>query len=288
MTDKTPLTLIGLGPMGQAMAAKFLAHGHPITLWNRTPGRADDLVAAGATRAATAADAVAANRLVLLSLTDYDAAHAVLDGADLAGRVVVNLSSDTPGKTLGAAADLARRGAELLVGGVMVPPPLIGEDGAYAFYSGPRGVFDRYADVLSVIGRPDHVGDDHGLAQLFYQAQLDVFLTALAGVLHGLALVGTAGVAAERFTPYLRDLVGSLGTYLDETARNVDSGEHPGDLANVLMMGATAAHVTGAAEAAGLDTALPGAVQSLYDRAVAAGRGRDNWTALVDVIRGKV
>lgn len=286
MTAKTPLTLIGLGPMGQAMVTRFLAAGHPTTVWNRTPSRADVVVALGATRADTAAEAVAANRLIVLSLTDYAAMYDVLDGADLAGRVVVNLSSDTPDTTLKAAAWLAERGAELLVGGVMVPAPLVGDESAYVFYSGPREVFDLHAGTLAVIGRADYMGEDHTLAQLLYQAQLDVFLTSLAAMLHGIALVKSAGVTAERYAPYLTDVLSSLSMYVDETVRHVDSDRHPGDLANVTMMGATAAHVVGASEAAGVDTALPRAVQALYDRATEAGHGKDSWTALINVIRG--
>ncbi|WP_367134936.1 NAD(P)-dependent oxidoreductase [Saccharothrix sp. HUAS TT1] len=286
MTDKTPLTVIGLGPMGQAMVTRFLAAGHPTTVWNRTPSRADAVVAAGATRADTAADAVAANRLLVLSLTDYAAADAVLDGVDLAGRVVVNLSSDTPGRTLEAAAQLAERGAELLVGGVMANAEMVGDPAAYVFYSGPREVFDRHADTLAVLGRPDYLGADHGLAQLLYQAQLDVFLTSMAAMLHGIALVKSAGLTAERYAPYLADNLATLPLYVAETVRHVDSGEHPGDLANTAMMGATAAHVVGASEAAGVDAELPRAVRSLYDRAIAAGHGKDSWTALVNVLRG--
>ncbi|NUT93668.1 MAG: NAD(P)-dependent oxidoreductase [Saccharothrix sp.] len=283
----TPLTLIGLGPMGQAMVRKYLAHGHPVTVWNRTASRADALVEQGATRADTPAHAVEAAKLVLLSLTDYAAMYDILGGVDLAGKTVVNLSSDTPDKTLKAAAWLAERGAELLVGGVMAPAPLVGEEGAYVFYSGPKDVFEAHKDVLAVIGRPDHLGEDHSLAQLFYQAQLDYFLTALAGMLHSIALVKTAGVPAAAFAPYLRDNLDSISMYLDETVRHVDSGQHPGDAANILMMGATADHIVGASEATGLDAELPRAVQSLYRRAVEAGRGKDSWTALHDVITGR-
>ncbi|WP_158844734.1 NAD(P)-dependent oxidoreductase [Saccharothrix deserti] len=286
MTDKTPLTLIGLGPMGQAMVARLLDAGHPTTVWNRTASRADAVVAQGATRAATAAEAVAANRLIILSLTDYAAMYDILDGADLAGRVIVNLSSETPDKTLKAAAWLAERGAELLVGGVMANAEMVGHKDAYVFYSGPREVFDRHADTLAVIGRPDYMGEDHTLAQLLYQAQLDVFLTSLAAMLHSIALVKSAGLSAERFAPYLADVGSTLSMYVEQTARHVDSGEHPGDLANVAMMGATAAHVVGASEAAGVDAELPRAVQSLYDRAIAAGHGKNSWTALINVMRG--
>ncbi|MEJ2857684.1 MULTISPECIES: NAD(P)-dependent oxidoreductase [unclassified Saccharothrix] len=281
----TPLTLIGLGPMGQAMVRTFLAHGHRVTVWNRTPSRADDLVALGATRAESPAHAVEAAKLVLLSLTDYAAMDDVLRDVDLAGKTVVNLSSDTPEKTLKAAACLAERGAELLVGGVMAPAPLVGAEGAYVFYSGSEHVFQAHKDVLALLGRPEYLGEDHSLAQLFYQAQLDYFLTALAGMLHSLALVKTAGVPAAAFAPYLRDNLTSIAMYLDETVEHLDTGQHPGDQANVIMMGATADHIVGTTEATGLDPELPRAVQSLYRRAIDAGRGRDSWTALHEVIK---
>ncbi len=172
-----PVTVIGLGPMGQAMVRTFLDRGHPATVWNRTPGKADDLVAKGVVRAATAADAVAANELVVLSLTDYQAMYDILGsvGDALSGRVFVNLSSDTPARTREAATWLAERGAELLVGGIMVPAELVGKEAADVFYSGPRTVFEAHQSTLGVIGKPDYRGEDPALAQLYYQAQLDIF-----------------------------------------------------------------------------------------------------------------
>ncbi|GAA0923924.1 hypothetical protein GCM10009558_036020 [Virgisporangium aurantiacum] len=63
-------TVIGLGPMGRAMSAVLLRAGHAVTVWNRTGGRAADLVAAGAVLADPPGDAVAAGDLTILSLTD--------------------------------------------------------------------------------------------------------------------------------------------------------------------------------------------------------------------------
>jgi 3-hydroxyisobutyrate dehydrogenase-like beta-hydroxyacid dehydrogenase len=289
-TNEKPVTVIGLGPMGQAMVRKFLAAGHPTTVWNRTPSRADALVEEGAVRAESPADAVAASELIVLSLTDYQAMYDILGQAEaaLAGRVVANLSSDSPQKTREAAGWLAERGAELIAGGVMVPPPMVGEEGAYVFYSGPRAVFEAHEPTLRVIGRPDYRGADPALAQLFYQALLAVFLTALAGELQGAALVGSAGVSAKELAPYIRDTLNLAAMFADETARHVDARSYPGDLSTATMMGATADHIVAASTAAGLDTVLPQAVKSLYDRAIAAGHGGDNWTSLYDVITRSV
>ena len=288
---KSPVTMIGLGPMGQAMVRVLLDHGHPVTVWNRTASRADALVAAGATRAGTPAEAVAASELVILSLTDYQAMYDILDGpgdgagAALDGRVIVNLSSDTPERTREAADWAAGRGARFLAGGVMVPENLVGAEGAYVFYSGPKELFEAHRATLELFGRPDHVGSDVGLAQLFYQAQLDMFLTTLAGYLHASALLGAAGVTATQFLPWAAHQFDTVSSYLPEAARQLDEHHHPGDRAALGMMGATAAHIRDASRAAGIDLELPKAVKSHYDRAVAAGFGQDSWSALIEVLR---
>lgn len=293
---KIPVTVIGLGPMGQAMTRLLMKGGHPVTVWNRTAARADTVVAAGATRAATPADAVGAADLVILSLTDYQAMEDILgpvadaDGDLLAGKVLANLSSDTPDRTRAAAAWAGGHGAQLLAGGVMVPAELLGGDGAYAYYSGPEEVFRAHEPLFRLLGEARHVGSDPGRAQLYYQAQLDVFLTTLSGLLHATALVGSAGVTAAEFLPEairtILDTPAMVGS-VDEVASGIDGGAHPGDLATATMMGATAGHILEASEAAGIDVALPRAVRSHYDRAIAAGHGRDSWTSLFEVIKAK-
>lgn len=285
-----PVTLIGLGPMGQAMARAWLAAGHPVTVWNRTAERAAPLVTEGAVLAGSAAEAIAASELVVLSLIDYQAMYDILgsDTEALAGKVVVNLSSDTPERSRAASAWAVSHGARFITGGVMNPAPMVGTDAAYVYYSGPRDVFDAHADTLRVIGVPRYVGSDSGLAQLYYQAQLDVFLTALSAVLHATALVASAGVSPAEFVPDALQTLGDTAAMAgagDEIVAALTSGRHPGDLSTVLMMGATAEHIVGASEAAGIDLELPRAVRSQYERAIAAGHGRDNWTSLYEVIR---
>ncbi len=68
---------LGLGNMGKAMAARLLANmraGDSLAVWNRTPAAADSLVAQGAERASTPAEAVRDADVVFSMLFD-DAAH---------------------------------------------------------------------------------------------------------------------------------------------------------------------------------------------------------------------
>lgn len=285
-----PVTVIGLGPMGQAMVRALLAQGHPVTVWNRTPSRAADVVAAGARLADSPADAVAASDLVVLSLTDYQAMHDILGPATaaLAGRTVVNLSSDSPDRTREGAAWATGHGARFLTGGVMVPAPMVGTEAAYVYYSGPEELLEAHRDALATIGAPRYLGEDPGLAQLMYQANLDVFLTALAALMHATALLESAGVRPTAALPELLETLAGTGAILEageNPGAQLEAGEHPGHLSTVTMMGATADHVVAASEAVGVDTGLPAAVQAYYTWAREHGYGGDNWTRIIDAMR---
>jgi 3-hydroxyisobutyrate dehydrogenase-like beta-hydroxyacid dehydrogenase len=285
------VSLIGLGPMGQAMARAFCAQNYRVTVWNRTAERAADVVAAGATLATTPAEALAASELVILSLTDYQAMDDILAAYTdaLAGRVLVNLSSDTPARTRAAAAWANGHGAGFLVGGVMVPAPLVGTDASFVYYSGPKALLAAHERALRVIGTVRYMGEDPGLAQLYYQAQLDVFLTTLSSLLHATALIGSAGVSATQFIPEALGTLRLIGDMLasGETAQQIDRGVHPGTLSTTRMMGATADHIVHASQDANIDLELPRAVQSHYARAIAAGHGTDDWTSLIEILRAR-
>jgi len=82
-----PVTVIGLGLMGQALAAAFLKDGHPTTVWNRSAQKAEELVAQGATLADSVRDAVAASPLVVVCVSDYAAVHELLDPFGMSWRI---------------------------------------------------------------------------------------------------------------------------------------------------------------------------------------------------------
>jgi len=75
------IALLGLGRMGREMALRLLDDGHALTVWNRggVPGPLRD---AGASAAATPAQAARAGEVVITMLTDGAAVEAVLFGPD--------------------------------------------------------------------------------------------------------------------------------------------------------------------------------------------------------------
>ncbi|MGX2998079.1 NAD(P)-dependent oxidoreductase [Streptomyces sp. JNUCC 64] len=280
------VTLIGLGPMGQAMGRAFLDQGYALTVWNRSAGRADGLVARGAVLAESVEAALKANELVVLSLTDYEAVYAILGqaGSALDGRVVVNLSSDTPERAREAAAWVAGRGGVQLTGGVRTPPSGVGDPASSTFYSGPREVFERHRPALEVLTGTDYRGEDPGRAALFYQLQMNVFWTTMLSWVQAIALADAHGISAEEFLPYAKDTA-DVAQFLDFYTPRVDRGEHPGDVDRLAMGVASVEHVLHTVRSAGVDTTLPAAVHEVFARGVAAGHGADSFTSLLEVIR---
>ncbi|MER5420053.1 NAD(P)-dependent oxidoreductase [Streptosporangium roseum] len=281
------VTVIGLGPMGQAMADAYLDGGYEVTVWNRTAARADRLVARGARRAPTVEAALTANDLVVLSLTDYDAMYAILEqapSAALAGRTVANLTSDTPEKARQAAAWLAERGAVQITGGVQVPPPGIGKPGAETYYSGPEDAIEAHRPALEVLTDIDHLGEDPGLAALFYQIGMDMFWTGILSYVHAQAVAEANGISAERFLPNAVKTM-DFRYFLEFYAPRIAAGNHEGDVDRLAMGVASMEHVLHTVEASGVDGSLPAAVLDVFRRGVAAGHGQDSLTSLIKVLR---
>ncbi|MDT0433389.1 MULTISPECIES: NAD(P)-dependent oxidoreductase [Streptomyces] len=281
------LTLIGLGPMGLAMVNTYLDNGYQVTVWNRTAAKAEPLVARGAVLAPTVEEALAANELVVLSLTDYDAVYAVLEPAagSLSGKVIANLTSDTPEKAREAAAWAAKHGAKHLTGGVQVPPPLIGKPGSSTYYSGPKDVFDAHEEALKVLTEADHRGEDAGLAAMYYQAQMTIFWTSMLSFYQALALGQANGVAAQDLLPYAKMQFAMMPHFLDLYAQHVDTASYPGDVDRLAMGAASIDHVTHTHADAGVNTTLLDAVSAIFHAGMDKGFAENSFSSLIEILK---
>jgi 3-hydroxyisobutyrate dehydrogenase len=102
MDRKTQVALLGLGTMGHGMAMNLLKAGFPLTVYNRTRAKAEDVAAAGASAADTPAEAAKAAALVIAMLADDEASRAAWLGPQGAlaamhpGSILVECSTLSP------------------------------------------------------------------------------------------------------------------------------------------------------------------------------------------------
>lgn len=283
----TPVTVLGLGDMGRSLARAFLAAGHPTTVWNRSPGKGEDVVALGAVRAASAEDAVRASALVVVCLVDYDASDAVLEplAGVLKGRVLVNLTSDTPARSRQAAAWAEKHSLAYLDGAIMVPVDVVGSAEALIFHSGDRAAFTAHEATLKALGAPaTFLGEDHGLAAAYDMAMLDFFYGAMGGLVHAFALARAEGIDGASLAPYLATIANILPPIAAYTATDIDTRTYTGQGANLGMMAASVDHILHTAKDRGLDVSQLAGLKSVTDRAIARGHGGESWSSIVEVI----
>lgn len=265
------VTVIGLGPMGQSMTRAFLQAGYAVTVWNRTASKAEAMAEHGAMIASSVAEALNANEIVVLSLTHYEAMYRTLenDTEALQGKVIVNLSSDSPANARSGAEWILSHGAQYLTGGFMSQGDDIEHPLSYIFFSGPRDLFDRHKDLLGPLSAQEYLGEDYGLSQLFYQGLLGLFHPLLLAAEQSFAMIANSGHNPDDFLPYAQRFMDSMKDFLAYTNETSKQGGW-GTLASLRMMEAGAQHVIDALHEAGVDASVTEAVRRIYTRAIVA------------------
>lgn len=287
--DHAGVTMIGLGPMGTALAQAFLAVDVPTTVWNRTRSAAERLAEGGAIMADDLASAVTGARLVITCFRDQETTRRVLGSLPteaFRGRVVVILASSTPNEARETQRWADERGIDVLIGAIMVPTPVIGTPEALILYSGREDLLERHRRRLEVLApRSLFVGDDPGVASVLDTGMLEIFFSGMTAFLHAAALVTSAGRTASGFVPMAIEMLDILPATFRGLAADVDAGEYPGTQDNIAMEAAALGHIVDSTEEAGLDARLPRLLHDLATRAVDDGYGADGWSRVFELLR---
>ncbi|WP_068929155.1 NAD(P)-dependent oxidoreductase [Planobispora rosea] len=289
-SERSSVTVLGLGMMGTALAGAFLAGGHPTTVWNRSAGRGDDLVGRGAVRAAAVGAAVEAGQVVVVCVRDYDAVRETLEpvSAALAGRVVVNLTSGTSQEARDLADWAAGHGIRYLDGAIMMTPQGIGTPEAVILYGGEQELFEETRPVLDRLGGGGtYLGSDTGIPALYDVALLDIMWATLNGFLHAVALVGTEKISATAFLPFVTGWLGGVTSFLPAMAEQIDAGEYAAHDATLETHLSPLGHLIHESRARGVDVDLPGRTKAMVERAIADGHAFDGYARLIERMRGR-
>lgn len=229
------VAVLGLGNMGSALARAFLAHGHEVTVWNRTASRAEPLRVAGAAVAASAGDAVRAAPLVVVCMMRYADIEENLGSGEayeaLAGRTLVNLMLGTASEARALDAWAASAGTAYLDGAIPVFPGDVGLPGTSVTFAGDASAWETHAPTLAALGGrnaflPDGVAVpnvlENALSVWFYHVAHLALLEA-AGAAR--ALGASQDAIEERTTEVLQVLSDTVSAVWDDVraGRWVDS-----------------------------------------------------------------
>ncbi|TQL69001.1 3-hydroxyisobutyrate dehydrogenase-like beta-hydroxyacid dehydrogenase [Nocardioides albertanoniae] len=285
--DRPAVTVIGLGNMGSAVARAFLERGYRTTVWNRTADKADALVEVGAEVSTTAAKAVAASPLTVISLLDNTAVEAVLDsvGDAAAGSTLISLTSGSPAQARANESWAIAHGATYLDGKVMGDPPDVGTPKMSLAFSGGRDAFDTADPTLRELGSVVYHGPDAGSAAVEFNAQVAMGYEFLIGFLHTLGLVESEGMDVEAFTERLAGSLAGYAGLLKMMAGAIKSGAYGPDLGSLDVQAALMDDLISHRESAGTETVRMREVKALMDRRIAQGHGDQGFSSMYELLR---
>jgi 3-hydroxyisobutyrate dehydrogenase-like beta-hydroxyacid dehydrogenase len=191
----TTVAILGTGKMGGAMARRLASSGYDVTLWNRTPAKAEELHIGRV--AATPAEAARDADVVISSLTNDAAVRDVYLGEDgvlrsAAGKLLIEASTAGPEviEELGREAETA--GARLLAAPVLGSVPAVESGRLLILTGGDPADLEQARPVLEQLGEVRYVGGraDAQRLKLIANSMLGISIAAAAELLAAGTAVG--------------------------------------------------------------------------------------------------
>ncbi len=281
---------LGLGIMGQAMAANLVRAGLDVMVWNRTAEKCRSMAELGAHQGESPAAVVAACDVTFAMLADPTAAEAVCFGPDgvlaglAPGKAYVDISTVDPQTATRIDRAVTERGGRFLeapVSGSRKPA----EEGTLVFLcAGEEALFREVEPVLGKMGKHLHFLGATGQGARMKLVVNMIMGTMLTGFAEGLALAGKAGLAPADLLAVLDE--GALANPLfrlkgpamaeGRFATAFPLKHMQKDLRLALQLGDEVAQPLSAAAAA----------NAAYIRARAAGCAEEDFSAVLKVIEG--
>lgn len=287
MTER--VAVLGLGLMGSGMVRNLLAAGMEVSVYNRTPERAEPLVAEGARAAATPREAAQGADVIIGMVSDDTASRGIWLGADGAlegaspGAILIESSTLTVGWVRELAREAEERGLEFLDAPVTGSKVQAAAGELLFLVGGSADVLERVRPVLEPMSREIlHIGPSSSGALI---KLVNNFLCGVqaASLGEAMAFLEKGGLDRERTLEVL--LQGAPGSPLIRLlAGRMAERDYTPNFALQWMM--KDLHYAGVeADRVGVQLTTAAAAEKVFQNAVSAGYGADDMSAVVEPLR---
>ena len=273
------------------MAGHLARAGHPLTVWNRSPGRAGELTGLGAVEAPDPARLAAASDVVVICVSDTPDVESVLfgpagvDAGSRPGALVIDCSTIAPGASRDFAARLAEHGV------AFVDAPVSGgSEGAQKatltiFVGGEPTAVERARPILGILGRTiTHVGPA-GAGQAVKAVNQVILAGTYLGVAEGIVLALKAGLDVEQVVGALSGGAAQSWVLTNRSGRMV-ANDYPLGFKVALHLKDLGIGL-GLAEELGADLPVTRLCAEIERALVAGGHAEDDISAVARAIRAR-
>ncbi len=280
--------LVGVGTMGQGMVKNLLKAGFPVTIYARSPEKVQDVIQAGAVLAESSKAVAEASDVIITIVPNTPeveevilGTNGVLEGAQ-SGAVIVDMSTINPATSRKLSALCTAKGVSFLDA-----PVSGGSVGAQngtltIMVGGEQSVFERVLPVFKAMGREEaivHIGPvGAGETVKIINNVLGAIIAAACS--EALVMGVKAGLDPEMTAKIVGMSSGANWQLANAFPRNVFSGAfQPGFFTELMHKDVGLAMELG--EENGVPMTMAAQARPIYQAALDAGFGRDDYTAII-------
>ncbi len=279
------VALIGLGVMGAGMASNWLAKGFALSVFNRTPARAEALAHKGARVTATPREAAGGADFIFAMVADDDASRSVWLGTDGAlegakrGAVIIESSTLTPDWVRELARHAKAKGCGFLDAPVGGSRQAAASGELRFFAGGEPATFEAARAALSAVGSTMDLLGPVGAGATWKLINNQLVAAQTAALAEALAVAGKAGFEKARISELI--LAGAAASPIVKVKlkRMLEQDFEPTDFALRLML-KDARYATALARSLGAPADVISGAAKAFARAEAKGLGAKDFAAV--------
>ena len=223
------LAVLGLGNMGSALAHCLLKAGYKVNVWNRTQAKADALIDAGAEVRTSPDDAVADSEFAIVCIKGHEDTVELVSGLSvpLEGKTICDMSTGDTSDADALVSLLSERRADYMLGMINAYPSGIGGKDTTILTVGSNGTWDRYGDVIKVLGgKSANVGETPSALAALFAGLFTVRQGFMFGMIYGALVCQKAGIPMQIYADQLPATIKLVADYHDLFGRTVPSEDY--------------------------------------------------------------
>ncbi len=284
----TEVSVIGLGPMGTALAQTLLSNGKSVTVWNRTISKAESLVSQGAESASSVSSAISASPIIIVCVANYEIAFRILEEAApvLSGRTLIQLSTGTPQEARSSEVWATEHGSDYLDGAIQAWPSHIGGSDTVILYSGSSTAFQKSEPILKMLaGNSVYLSEQVGSASAQALAVISYLLGTWLGFAHGAHILESENQRVDSFGSMIAAIAPLLGEEAKHQGKIIQSGNFKNPESSLKTSTDSVERLVQHAAEARINSEFPSFALPLFSKATKMGLGDEEVSAIIKVLR---
>jgi 3-hydroxyisobutyrate dehydrogenase-like beta-hydroxyacid dehydrogenase len=269
---------------GSALARALLENGCAVTVWNRSLQKAAPLVDDSAVLAPSVAAALTASPIIFVCVTNYAAANHILGEAamELSGKLLVQFTTGSPRDARASEMWAHEHEAEYLDCAITGSPSSIGAPATCILVAGKEAAFQKAEPLLRVLASNlDYKGEAIGLVFAWEMVYTMHYYGVFLSLFHSMQICQAEGIPLEQYIKLLGEQGRNYEKWLCEY---IQSGDYQETSAPLELWAGGIQQIAQHAQDSHLHAERPRLAARLFQRAMDAGYGREEVSALFKVL----